>query len=193
MISFIILRELVLESEAGLNIYHEATLGLQFLTSFPHSKSNKSTYISKICLNFHMLCISLLWLMLNLQIPQPWLYLFPFQSLICFIAITIKDSRYICTLFSHGNLPLWVKFSLYFFRLVNLYCLINAESVDTRIMVVPLSIPMLFDLVMVPSKIGNWTMSKLVIFPFLALCISSFWVRMTTEKIVFSLCCADTM
>ena len=26
------------------NIYHEATLGLQFLTSFPHSK--KSTYIS---------------------------------------------------------------------------------------------------------------------------------------------------
>ena len=26
---------------------------------------------------------------------------------------------------------------------VNLYCLINAESVDTRIMVVPLSIPML--------------------------------------------------
>ena len=44
MISFIILRrELVLESEAGLNIYHEATLGLQFLTSFPHS--NKSTYI----------------------------------------------------------------------------------------------------------------------------------------------------
>ena len=34
---------IVLESEAGLNIYHEATLGLQFLTSFPHS--NKSTYI----------------------------------------------------------------------------------------------------------------------------------------------------
>ena len=43
MISCIIFRrELVLESEAGLNIYHEATLGLQFLTSFPHS--NKSTY-----------------------------------------------------------------------------------------------------------------------------------------------------
>ena len=41
----IILRELVLEGEAGLNIYHTATLGLQFLTSFPHSKSNKSTYI----------------------------------------------------------------------------------------------------------------------------------------------------
>ena len=46
MISFIILRrELVLESEAGLNIYHEATFRLQFLTYFPHSKSNKSTYI----------------------------------------------------------------------------------------------------------------------------------------------------
>ena len=44
MITFIILRrELVLESEAGLNIYYEATLGQQFLTSFPHS--NKSTYI----------------------------------------------------------------------------------------------------------------------------------------------------
>ena len=59
MISFIILRrELVLESEAVLNIYHEATHGLQFLTSFPHS--NKSTYISKICLNFHLLCSSLI-------------------------------------------------------------------------------------------------------------------------------------
>ena len=44
MISFIILRrELVLESGAGLNIYHEATIGLQFLTSFPHS--SKSPYI----------------------------------------------------------------------------------------------------------------------------------------------------
>ena len=43
--SFIILRELVLESEAGLNIYHEATLGLQFLTSFAHS--NKSTLYLK--------------------------------------------------------------------------------------------------------------------------------------------------
>ena len=43
-----------------------------------------SLHISKICLNFYMLCISLLWLMLNLQIPEPWLYLFPFQSLICF-------------------------------------------------------------------------------------------------------------
>ena len=30
----------------------------------------------------------------------------------------------------------------------------------------------MFDLVMVLSKIGDWTMSKLVIFPFLALCIS---------------------
>ena len=38
-------RELILESEAGLTIYHEATLGLLFLTSFPHSTSNKSTYI----------------------------------------------------------------------------------------------------------------------------------------------------
>ena len=28
------------------NIYHEATLGLQFLTSFPHS--NKSIYISNL-------------------------------------------------------------------------------------------------------------------------------------------------
>ena len=48
MISFIILRELVLESKAGLNIYHEATLGLQFLTFFPHSTSNKSTYFYKL-------------------------------------------------------------------------------------------------------------------------------------------------
>ena len=38
---------MVLESEAGLNIYHEATLGLQFLTSFPHSNKSIDTYISK--------------------------------------------------------------------------------------------------------------------------------------------------
>ena len=45
MISFIILRrELVLESKAGPNIYHEATLGLQFLTSFPHSNKSKFPY-----------------------------------------------------------------------------------------------------------------------------------------------------
>ena len=47
MISCIILRrELILESEAGLNIYHKATLGLQFLTSFSHS--NKFTYIKNL-------------------------------------------------------------------------------------------------------------------------------------------------
>ena len=43
MISFIILRrELVLESEAGLNIYHEATLRLQFFNFF---SSFKQVYI----------------------------------------------------------------------------------------------------------------------------------------------------
>ena len=44
MISFIILRELVLESEAGLNIYHEATLGLQFFNFFSSFKA-KQVYI----------------------------------------------------------------------------------------------------------------------------------------------------
>ena len=36
-------------------------------------------------------------------------------------------------------------------------------------------------------------MSKLVIVPFLALCISSISAQMTTEKIVFSLYSADTV
>ena len=48
MIRFIILRrELVLESKAGPNIYHEATLGLQFL-NFISSFKQVYIYISNL-------------------------------------------------------------------------------------------------------------------------------------------------
>ena len=47
---------------------HTRTAVFNFFSSF------KQVYMYlKNFLNFFMLCISLLWLMLNLQIPEPWL------------------------------------------------------------------------------------------------------------------------
>ena len=61
-----------------------------------NSEQNKTTN-SFVLLFF--VCISILWLMLKLQIPEPWLYLFPFQCWVCFNTITVRDSQDFCTLF----------------------------------------------------------------------------------------------